>query len=121
MPLTLEEKVDFIYRTVLKLAEKEKLLSLSQLWMAEGNLSQEDLGKAAQALSPIIQKIKNGESAGYGDIEAALIGIGFNKTNIKRVIGVLYADHQEAVGGILTKIGDLPVEIKMMIRKVKLS
>jgi hypothetical protein len=121
MSLSLEEKVDFIFKIVLKMAEKEKLLTLSQLWMAEGGLSQETVGKAAQALAPVVQKIRDGEPGKFQDVETALLEAGFTKAGIKWVIGVLYADYQDAVGDILSKLGDLPQEIKMMLRKARNS
>ncbi len=120
MPVSFEEKTDFAFKVALKLAEKENLLPLCELWRLKANLSVRDLQTANDILKPVLKKSLNDITVSYQDLEAALCNAGYSAKAARHVIAILYADNSVQFADLVDKLA-LPDELTQMLEHLRKS
>lgn len=119
MSFTDKEKLDFLLKICIEIAEKNKLLPLYDLWCMKYDVTNDDLNEAIRLIGPLETINKAfGKPTSYNDIENALNPT-FNEDKAKRVLGILYADQERHIVALLDGIPNLSPELSTMIDKVK--
>ena len=120
MPISFEEKNEFAFKVALKLAEKENLLPLSELWRLKANLSTRDLQTAEDILKPVLKKSLDGSQVRYQDLEASLYNAGYSAKAACHVIAILYADGNTDLADLVDKLA-LPDDLTQMLDHLRKS
>lgn len=120
MPISFEEKTDFAFKVALKLAEKENLIPLSELWRLHANLSTRDLQTAADIIKPTVKKSQTDPAISYPDLEAALCNAGYSAKAVRYVLAILYADANVSLADLLDRIS-LPDALTEMLDHLRKS
>lgn len=116
MAFTMEQKIEFIYKVVIKLAQENRCLPYSEIWMHQYQITNEDLAKAKKALSPLLAKGSKKEKISYRDMENALIDQGWDEVTAKAIIGIVYFEGESSFQ-ILDEMTNVPSDVKRMMKK----
>ena len=120
MPISFEEKTDFAFKVALKLAEKENLLPLCELWRLKANLSTRDLQTAGDILKPVLKKSLSDLPVNYNDLEGALCNAGYSAKAARHIIAILYSDNNIQIADLVDKLV-LPDELTQMLEHLRKS
>lgn len=120
MPISFEEKTDFAFKVALKLAEKENLLPLCELWRLKANLSTRDLQTAGDILKPVLKKSLSDLPVSYNDLEGALCNAGYSAKAARHIIAILYSDNNIQIADLVDKLV-LPDELTQMLEHLRKS
>lgn len=116
MAFTMEQKMDFIYKVAVKLAQENRCLPYSEIWMHQYQVTNENLAKAKKALSPLLSKASKKEAISYHDMEEALVNQGWDEVTSKAIIGILYFEGDSAFH-VLDAMTNVPSDVKRMMKK----
>lgn len=112
----LERKLNFIHRIAIKLAEKQKLLPLQEIWMEEWAVSEEDCDRVYNLFMVLN---KRDELVTYEILEDEIEKQGYDLKQTIRVAGILYADGDERIQEIIDAWCYIPSPLKEMVKKVR--
>lgn len=115
MAFTPEEKLDFIYRVAIRLAQEYKCLPYSEIWMHQHQVTEKDLKQAKEVLAPLLTKAKKNKIA-YRMLEDALLEHGWDEVTAKAILGILYFEGSASMD-LLDELKDIPTDVKRMMKK----
>ena len=119
MALTLEQKIDFIHKVAQKIAEAKQYLPLQEIWKHRYELSDEDLEVSMASLGSLMEEAAAGDRISYNQVEAVLMGRGWDMRRIPGILGTMYAEGDERLNDFISGLKGIPFELKSMIKKTK--
>ncbi|HMM21765.1 MAG TPA: hypothetical protein PKA10_13690 [Selenomonadales bacterium] len=120
MSLAFDQKVEFIYKVMQKIAEEKQYLPLQEIWKHRYELSEEDIEVLITALGGLMEEAATGsDRIAYHQVEAVLLGRGWNARRIPGILGTLYAGGDERLNEFIGGLKGIPFELKRMIKKTK--
>lgn len=110
MSMSLEEKVDFLYSTVLSLAKKEKLLPADKEMMAESEITENDYNELVRQLRIFNASYECGNKVYYREFAWELKKLGYDAS---QVISILISRDQYV--DLINDMESVPPEVSRKI------
>ncbi|NLV16301.1 MAG: hypothetical protein GXY50_03695 [Syntrophomonadaceae bacterium] len=91
MPMSKDDKLNFVFKVALEMAEKEKLVPIAEFWMAKWDLSEDDIRRSIKNISTAVSKL-HGQKMDYSFLEMKIKdGKRFNAATAQAIMGILYS------------------------------
>ncbi len=91
MPMSKDDKLNFVFKVALEMAEKEKLVSIGEFWMAKWDLSEDDIKRSSKNIAAGISKLR-GQKIDYSLLEMKIKdGKRFDTATAQAIMGILYS------------------------------
>lgn len=118
MPMSKDDKLNFAFKVALAMAEDEKLVPPSELWMAKWDLSEDDIKRSIKNVKTAVDRLRGDQKMDYSLLELRIRdGKRFDVPTAQAIIGILYARGEFVE--IIELLDFTPAEVSRYIQAAK--